>query len=87
MNQTRYREGSDLSMSKKRSNIQVPVTGHIDKALRQLKKKIEREGVVRDMKRTVYFESATQKRRKRLVRAIKMNFMRMIDQGLFTPKK
>lgn len=78
----RSREGGDIFMSKKSSNIQVPVTGHIDKALRQLKKKIEREGVVRDMKRTVYFEPATQKRRKRLVRAIKMNFMRMISQGL-----
>ncbi len=74
-------------MSKKRSNIEINVTGHIDKALRQLKKKIEREGVVRDMKRTVYFESATQKRRKRLVRAIKMNFMRMIAQGLIKQKK
>ena len=86
MNQ-RSREGGDLFMSKKRSNIQVPVTGHIDKALRKLKKKIEREGVVRDMKRTVYFEPATQKRRKRLVRAIKMNFMRMISQGLLNTKK
>ena len=47
----------------------------------QLKKKIEREGIVRDMKRTVYFESTTQKRRKRLVRAIKQNMMRMITAG------
>jgi len=79
-------KGSDLFMSKKKSNIEVNVTGHIDKALRQLKKKIEREGVVRDMKRTVYFEPATQKRRKRLVRAIKMNMMRIINQGFFKPK-
>lgn len=64
-----------------RSNIEVPVTGSIDKALRQLKKKIEREGVVRDMKRTVYFESKTQKRRKRLMRAIKQNMMLLIAQG------
>lgn len=77
-------EGYDLFMSKK-SNIEVSVTGHVDKALRQLKKKIEREGVVRDMKRTVYFEPTTQKRRKRLVRAIKMNMMRMINQGLIKP--
>jgi len=47
-----------------------------------LKKKIEREGVVRDMKRGVYFEPPTQKRRKRLMRAIKQNFMRMAAQGL-----
>ena len=51
------------------------------------KKKIEREGVVRDMKRTVYFEPQTQKRRKRLVRAIKMNFLRMIGQGLVKSEK
>ena len=72
-------------MAKTKSNIEVQVTGHIDKALRQLKKKIEREGIVRDMKRTVYFESTTQKRRKRLVRAIKQNMMRMITQGTVSP--
>ena len=77
-----------FTMAKKRANIEVNVTGSPDRALRQLKKKIEREGVVRDMKRTVYFESATQKRRKRLVRAIKQNIMRMIAQGLLAkPKK
>lgn len=68
----------------KRSNIEIQVSGHIDKALRQLKKKIEREGVVRDMKRTVYFESATQQRRKRLVRAIKQNMMRLMTSGIIS---
>ncbi len=66
----------------KKSNIVVRVNVNLEKALRQLKKKIEREGVVRDMKRTVYFESPTQKRRKRLVRAIKQNMLRMANQGL-----
>ena len=75
-----------LFMTKRKSNIEVSVTGNVDKALRQLKKKIEREGVIRDMKRTVYFEPATQKRRKRLVRAIKMNMMRLLQQGLLKPK-
>ncbi len=65
----------------KKPNIQINVTGNVERALRQLKKKIEREGVVRDLKRTVYFEPKTQKRRKRLVRAIKQNLMRMISQG------
>jgi len=74
-------------MSKKKSNIEISVIGNVDKALGQLKKKIEREGVVRDMKRTVYFEPQTQKRRKRLVRAIKMNMMRIISQGFFKPGK
>jgi len=73
-------------MSKK-PNIEVNVSGSVDRALRQLKKKIEREGVVRDMKRTVYFEPRTQKRRKRLVRAIKINMMRMLNQGFLSSKK
>lgn len=70
-----------MSKSKK-ANIQIQVTSHVDRAIKQLKKKIEREGVVRDMKRTVYFEPPTQKRRKRLVRAIKLNLMRMASQRL-----
>jgi small subunit ribosomal protein S21 len=74
-------------MSKKKPNIEINVSGSIDRALRQLKKKIEREGVVRDMKRTVYFEPRTQKRRKRLVRAIKLNMMRMLNQGFISTKK
>ncbi len=69
-------------MSKKRTNIQVPVYGNVDRALRQLKKKIEREGVVRDMKRCVYFEPPAQKRRKRLMRAIKQNLLRMASKGI-----
>lgn len=71
----------------RKSNIQIAVTGNVERALRQLKKKIEREGVVRDMKRTVYFEPKTQKRRKRLVRAIKQNLMRMISQGTIVQDK
>jgi len=74
-------------MAKSKPNIQIAVTGNVERALRQLKKKIEREGVVRDMKRTVYFEPKTQKRRKRLVRAIKQNLMRMISQGTVVQDK
>lgn len=66
----------------KKSNIKINVTGNVERSLRQLKKKIEREGVVRDMKRQVYFEPPTQKRRKRLMRAIKQNYVRMISQRL-----
>ena len=69
-------------MSKKKANITINVTSNVEKALRQLKKKIEREGVVRDMKRLVYFESPTQKKRKRLMRAIKQNYIRMASQKL-----
>ena len=60
----------------KKYNIEVNVTGHIERSLRILKKKIEREGVVRDMKRCVYFEPKTQKRRKRMMRAIKNNIIK-----------
>ncbi len=66
-------------MSKK-SNIEVHVSGNVERSLKQLKKKIEREGIVRDMKRMVYFEPPTQKRRKRLVRAIKQNYLRIASK-------
>jgi ribosomal protein S21 len=72
-------KGSWSDMSK-RFNIEVQSTGNIERALRQLKKKIEREGVVRDMKRQVYFEAPTQKRRKRMMRAIKNNIMRLASE-------
>jgi small subunit ribosomal protein S21 len=68
-------------MSKK-ANITINVNSNVEKALKQLKKKIEREGIVRDMKRVVYFESPTQKKRKRLMRAIKQNYIRMASQKL-----
>lgn len=61
---------------KKVYNIEVHAGENIERSLRQLKKKIEREGVVRDMKRLVYHEPKTQKRRKQLMRAIKNNFMK-----------
>lgn len=64
---------------KRRANLKVLVKDNEDvgHALRKLKKKIEREGIVRDMKRIVYYESDSQKRRKRLMRAIKQNWIRM----------
>jgi len=71
-------------MAKRKPNIEVHVTANVERAIRQLKKKIEREGVVRDMKRGVYFEPNTQKRRKRLMRAIKQNLVRMIGQKIIS---
>ena len=63
-------------------NVEVKVDDNIERALRQLKKRIEREGVVRDQKRLVYFEPPTQKRRKKLMRAIKTNVLRkMMNEG------
>lgn len=60
-------------------NIEIQVTGNLERSLKQLKKKVEREGVVRDMKRQVYFEPPTQKRRKRLMRAIKNNIIKSME--------
>jgi small subunit ribosomal protein S21 len=75
---------AELSMSKsnKKANVAIQVNNNLDRALRQLKKKIEREGVSRDMKRVVYFESPTQKRRKRLIRAIKQNLIRIASSNV-----
>jgi small subunit ribosomal protein S21 len=70
-------------VAKKKFNITINVNeNNLERALKQLKKKIEREGVVRDMKRIVYYESPTQKRRKRLMRAVKQNLIRMVSQKL-----
>lgn len=63
-------------------NIEIQVTGNLERSLKQLKKKIEREGVIRDMKRQVYFEPQTQKRRKRLMRAIKNNLMKNLESEM-----
>ena len=60
-------------------NIEIQVTGNLEKSLKQLKKKIEREGVIRDMKRQVYFEPPTQKKRKRLMRAVKNNIIKSME--------
>jgi len=60
-------------------NIEIQVTGNLEKSLKQLKKKVEREGVVRDMKRQVYFEPPTQKKRKRLMRAVKNNIIKSME--------
>lgn len=62
----------------RKANILIAVNdGNIERALRQLKKKTEREGVIRDTKRLVYFEKASQKRRKRKMRAVKQNMIRL----------
>ncbi len=69
-----------LVFMSKSLNVAINVTGNVERSLRQLKKKIEREGVVRDMKRVVYFEPPTQKRRKKLMRAVKQNHIRLMSQ-------
>jgi small subunit ribosomal protein S21 len=75
-------KGLCFSMSKRKANIVINVNSNVEKALKQLKKKIEREGIVRDMKRVVYHESPSQKKRKRFMRAVKQNYIRMASQKL-----
>ena len=72
---------SDVYAMAKKFNIEISVNGNVEKSLKQLKKKIAREGVVRDMKRQVYFEPNTQKRRKRLMRAIKNNYLKNQEEN------
>ena len=67
---------------KKTYNIEIHVQGSVERSIKQLKKKIEREGVIRDMKRQIYFEPTTQKKRKRLMRAIKNNYLKSIESQL-----
>lgn len=71
-----------MNQRNRKANITVSVNNNIERALRQLKKKMEREGVGRDMKRVVYYESPTQKRRKRYMRAVKQNWIRMASSKL-----
>lgn len=66
----------------KNFNIEIQVTGNLERSLKQFKKKLEREGVSRDIKRQVYFEPPTQKKRKRLMRAIKNNMIKMYESTL-----
>jgi ribosomal protein S21 len=68
----------------RRSHVSVTVKNEdpIDKKLRQLKKKIERESILRDKKKEVYFEPESQKKRKRLLRAIKMESLRRTQSRL-----
>jgi small subunit ribosomal protein S21 len=68
-----------MAKGKKVFNIEVHVGENIERSLKQLKKKIEREGVIRDMKRRVYHEPETQKKRKRMMRAIKNNFIKNLE--------
>ena len=71
----------------RRAHITVSVKGeNIEKKLRQFKKKVEREGIVRDVKKMVYFESKSSKNRKKHLRAIKLESIRRINAGL-TEKK
>lgn len=51
-------------------NAVVKVDGeNVDFALRLLKKKIEREGLIREIKKHTYYEKPTEVRRKKILKA------------------
>jgi small subunit ribosomal protein S21 len=67
----------------KRAHITVTVKDeNIEKKLRQFKKKIEREGIVKEAKAQVYFESPCTKRRKKKMRAVKLELIRRTAENL-----
>ncbi len=52
-------------------NATVVVDGDIDAALKKLRKKIEKEGLIKEIKKAMYYEKPTQRRRKKLLKARK----------------
>ena len=61
----------------RRAHITVTVKDeNIEKKLRQFKKKLEREGIFRDAKKLAFFESPSSIRRRKRMRAIKMESIR-----------
>lgn len=57
-------------MDKLAVNAIVRVDGdNVDTALKLLKKKIEREGLIREIKKHAYYEKPTEVRRKKLLKA------------------
>ena len=51
--------------------VRVEKGESLDKALRKFKKKIEREGLMRDIKKTEFYEKPSVKRRKKIQKARK----------------
>lgn len=46
--------------------IEVEVRGDIEYAIRQLKKKLQMDGIKRELKRREYYEKPSEKRRRKL---------------------
>ena len=58
-------------MTHKKVRISVEVQrGNVEKALRILKKKVNAEGIIRDLKRKQYYEKPSDKRRRQRAQSI-----------------
>ncbi len=64
-------------------SITIPVRKGetIDKALRRLKKRLDREGTLRDIRDKRYFEKPSMKRRRKEKVAKFANFLRLRDEN------
>jgi len=60
-------------------NAFVKVESDLDAALRRLRKKIEKEGLIKEMRKNMYYEKPTQKRRRKMLKA-KKKMRRMQDK-------
>ena len=68
-------------------NAIVRVDGdNVDQALKLLKKKIEREGLIREIKKHAYYEKPTEVRRKKLLKA-RSTKKALYEKGLFLYQK
>lgn len=63
-------------------NIQVKKGETVDKALRRLKKKLDREGVLRDLRDKRYFEKPCQTRRRKMKVAKFNNMLRLRSEAM-----
>lgn len=63
--------------------ITIPVRKNetVDKALRRLKKRLDREGTLRDIREKRYFEKPCMKRRRKEKIARFANFLRLRDEN------
>jgi small subunit ribosomal protein S21 len=86
--QTRLKFG--LTLLKVVCRVQVVVRdNNVDQALRALKKKLQREGVFREMKLRNYYEKPSEKRARQKAEAVrrarKLARKRLQREGLVTP--
>ncbi|HDD53513.1 MAG: 30S ribosomal protein S21 [Aquificota bacterium] len=52
-------------------NAFVKVESDLDAALKKLRKKIEKEGLIKEIKKNMYYEKPTQRRRRKMLKARK----------------
>jgi small subunit ribosomal protein S21 len=63
------RQGNERSVIGVTSEVKVRKGETIDKALRRLKKKLDREGIMREIRARRHFEKPSEKKRRKSARA------------------